>query len=280
MHSRLHQQELQDGLGDLVALSALPRLLAEDEPGALAEHLAAILLKTLRLDLAYACVRDHSGGVHEATVTDSLIEDVLSEDQGPGSLHTLNRWEHWRNSTDGVVQLNGTTLHVSMRSIGLHAEWGLLGVASQRPEFPTQLEATKFQVIANYTWALIRGQHRWRSHPIGEPNGIPGERPSAPLSRRHPNGPDAVSDARHGGVRPSMTSEELKAGLKQLGLSQQKLARSIAVSVGTVKKWSQGKARIPGPAVLLIRLMIEKHQDLPTSFNSRPIDSSNRQREK
>ncbi len=78
MHSRLHQQELQDGLGDLVALSALPRLLAEDEPGALAEHLAAILLKTLRLDLAYACVRDHSGGVHEATVTDSLIEDVLS----------------------------------------------------------------------------------------------------------------------------------------------------------------------------------------------------------
>ncbi len=73
-----------------------------------------------------------------------------------------------------------------------------------------------------------------------------------------------------------MTSEELKAGLKRLGLSQQKLARSIAVSVGNIKKWSQGKARIPGPAVLLIRLMIEKHQDVITPFNSQPIDSSNR----
>ncbi|MDF2457636.1 MAG: hypothetical protein K0S79_52 [Nitrospira sp.] len=67
MHSRAHEQELQYGLCDLVALSAFPGLLADDEPAKLAKHLAELLLSTLRLDLAYACVRDQSGGVHEAT---------------------------------------------------------------------------------------------------------------------------------------------------------------------------------------------------------------------
>ena len=50
-----------------------------------------------------------------------------------------------------------------------------------------------------------------------------------------------------------MTPTEFRAGRKQLGLSQNALARLFRVSHGrTVRRWECGERDIPGPAVVLM----------------------------
>jgi hypothetical protein len=139
---------------------------------------------------------------------------------------------------------------------------GLICAASHRPEFPTTLDVMTFQIVANYAWALIRAQNRRGPNLPSDVNGVCRETAQAWLPWRsiseHPIGPDAVIPARNSGFRSSMTPEELKVNLKRLGLSQRIFARCISVSVGTVKKWAQGRAKIPGPAILLIQLMLSR----------------------
>jgi hypothetical protein len=264
------RREIHERLSAFVALSVLPGLLAADEPGALADHLGDVILSTLHLDLAYACVRDTAGGVYEATRTVPLPADAPCAEQELFSRRMRRLLEQSHDCRDRAVHYNGVRLHVSMRSVGLHAEWGLIGGASRRPGFPTDLEAMTLQILSNYTWALVQEQHR---------RSADGPLKTSPV-RRSPQGlfhrvaPERtwrfgpIVPARNRTRRDAMTPEELKTHLKRLGLSQQKLARSISVSVGTVKKWVQGKARISGPAAFLIRLMAEQHEHADTG--SRP----------
>jgi hypothetical protein len=112
------EQDLHSWLSDLVALSALPGLLANDEPSALAGHLAEILLSSLNLNLAYACVRDELGGAWEATRTHGLRKE-----QHLNATHLLNLLDRRLDCLDSSVHHAATGLHLHLRPIGLHAEW-------------------------------------------------------------------------------------------------------------------------------------------------------------
>ncbi|KKN04927.1 hypothetical protein LCGC14_1092430 [marine sediment metagenome] len=54
-----------------------------------------------------------------------------------------------------------------------------------------------------------------------------------------------------------MTPTEFRAGRKQLGLSQNALARLFRVSAGrTVRRWECDERDIPGPVVVLMTWLI------------------------
>ena len=55
---------------------------------------------------------------------------------------------------------------------------------------------------------------------------------------------------------PTMTSEELRAVRAELSITQREAAEKFGVSLSGYKKWEEGVASIPGPAVLLIRYIL------------------------
>lgn len=61
-----------------------------------------------------------------------------------------------------------------------------------------------------------------------------------------------------GEVQPSRTFEfpetEVHALREQFGLSQEKFARLVGISVGTLRNWEQGRRKPEGPARVLLRV--------------------------
>jgi putative transcriptional regulator len=61
-----------------------------------------------------------------------------------------------------------------------------------------------------------------------------------------------------GTLQPSRTFEspetEVRALRKQFGLSQDKFAHLMGISVGTLRNWEQGRRRPEGPARVLLRV--------------------------
>lgn len=56
-----------------------------------------------------------------------------------------------------------------------------------------------------------------------------------------------------------MTPNELRKIRSQLGLSTAGLAKLLMVSDGrTVRRWEAGDREIPGPAIVLLRLLAKK----------------------
>jgi len=59
-----------------------------------------------------------------------------------------------------------------------------------------------------------------------------------------------------------MTTEEYRAALDKLGISQQGVGRLFAVGARTSRRWALGEARIPMPVAILLRLMLKKKMKL------------------
>jgi putative transcriptional regulator len=61
-----------------------------------------------------------------------------------------------------------------------------------------------------------------------------------------------------GTMRPSRKFEfpqtEVRALRKQFGLSQDKFAHLVGISVGTLRNWEQGRRKPEGPARVLLRI--------------------------
>jgi transcriptional regulator with XRE-family HTH domain len=51
-----------------------------------------------------------------------------------------------------------------------------------------------------------------------------------------------------------MTGKELKARLKEIGLTQKAMAELCGITEHGVSKWARGKAPVPGYAVTIIEL--------------------------
>ncbi len=65
-------------------------------------------------------------------------------------------------------------------------------------------------------------------------------------------------------AHPSMTPTELADAIKSLGLpSGYALAKRIGVTPRTVQKWLAGKAPIPQPVAMLVRMMLEGKGNSP-----------------
>ena len=64
-----------------------------------------------------------------------------------------------------------------------------------------------------------------------------------------------------GTMQPSRSFEfpetEVRALREQFGLSQDKFADLVGISVGTLRNWEQGRRRPVGPAMVLLRVISE-----------------------
>ena len=56
---------------------------------------------------------------------------------------------------------------------------------------------------------------------------------------------------------PALSPAEFLEARRALGLSQAALARALGVTIRTIGRWEHGARRIPGPAVLLLRRLLE-----------------------
>ena len=69
---------------------------------------------------------------------------------------------------------------------------------------------------------------------------------------------------RKGALQPSRTFEfpetEVRSLREQFGLSQDKFAHLVGISVGTLRNWEQGRRRPEGPARVLLRVA-SKHPE-------------------
>jgi len=54
---------------------------------------------------------------------------------------------------------------------------------------------------------------------------------------------------------PTMTSEELHALRKSIGLTQEQAAEKFGVDIRSYRRWENGERGIPGPAVVLARIL-------------------------
>ncbi len=57
-----------------------------------------------------------------------------------------------------------------------------------------------------------------------------------------------------------MTSDQFRAALAELQLSQAAFARLAMVNARTVRRWCDGTRAVPGPVVALLQVMITKDE--------------------
>ena len=78
-----------------------------------------------------------------------------------------------------------------------------------------------------------------------------------------------------GTMQPSRTFEfpetEVKAIREQFGLSQNKFAHLVGISVGTLRNWEQGRRRPEGPARVLLQVAAKHPEALLDIAGKRPL---------
>ncbi|MEP6887241.1 MAG: hypothetical protein ABI945_02860 [Nitrospirales bacterium] len=239
-------------MSDPAAISAFSALLSRHEPSHIADRLAEVVRIALHLDVAYVSLRDQ-GGVHEAIHVAPAFTGAR-----PTWQHLLIQWARRSPDPSDSPPSEENGLRFILRPIGPDAEWGFIGAACGRPEFPTMLNTMLLEFIAQFTGSVVREQHETEIRPpVKTYAAALGLLNSLMTQAKRQRGPDTIIPLHRLHARLSMTPEELKLSLKTLRLSQLQLARCISVSRAAVKKWCQGRARIPGPAVLIIKLMLE-----------------------
>jgi C4-dicarboxylate-specific signal transduction histidine kinase len=140
MPSEIHRLRL--ALRDLVALSTIPAAWVGREPPAIAAGLADVLMSALDLDFAYVRLRDPNG------------DGDVDVTRGNG----WHAFPEWIERHLGVVGSrkeiirevgNGVARRGLVIPIGLDAAGGLVAVASDRSDFPTETDQLLLSVAAN-----------------------------------------------------------------------------------------------------------------------------------
>ncbi len=139
-------RRLRATVGDLLALSTIPEMWLGREPSAIVAELADVLIESLQLDFAFARLSDPNGLQNvEATRGDSW--------------KTFPEWLQQRLAVSGgrisekeiVTKVSGVEGSGSglVIPIGVNGERGLVAAASNRPDFPNQIDQQLLSVAAN-----------------------------------------------------------------------------------------------------------------------------------
>ena len=132
-------------VSDLLALTTIPEAWVERDPAAIATDLADLLIESLMLDFAFVRLRDPIGR-QVAEVTRGSSWKAFPEwlQQHLAASGQLSRQEIVTN-VGGV----GESSHGIVIPIGVNSERGLLAAASDRPDFPDQIDHQLLSVAAN-----------------------------------------------------------------------------------------------------------------------------------
>src|SRR5438105_9137234 len=136
---------LRTALRDLVALSTIPAAWIGREPSTIAAGLADVLVGSLQLDFAFVRLCDPNGGA---------AVDVTRGDAWKAFPEWLERHrppvgQSWRKEIipdvgGGVERCRGLVI-----PIGVNADGGLVAVACDRADFPTETDQLLLSVAAN-----------------------------------------------------------------------------------------------------------------------------------
>ena len=137
---------LRTALRDLVALSTIPAAWIGREPSTIAAGLADVLVGSLQLDFAFVRLCDPNGGA---------AVDVTRGDTWKAFPEWLERHrpavgQSWRKEIipdvgGGVERCRGLVI-----PIGVNADGGLVAVACDRTDFPTETDQLLLSVAANH----------------------------------------------------------------------------------------------------------------------------------
>src|SRR3989442_4392779 len=143
-------RRLQGCINDLISVLALPAMWRGQESVKIVSTLLDVLLGMLRLDFAYARLKDPIGGAPIEMVRLAQSRNLTAQPQEIGEV--LNGWvgddpQKWpllvRNPLgDGDVSI------VPLR-LGLQGEIGVIVAGSQRADFPVETERLLLSVAAN-----------------------------------------------------------------------------------------------------------------------------------
>ena len=141
---------LQRCIDDLVALLGLPAVWNGREPSQVIEILLDVLLRMLRLDIAYARVKD--------PVTDTPVEVLRVAPSCNLNQHEIPKvfggWFEGRaqESLAGMrTRLGDKDMSILPVPLGVHGETGMILIGSSRADFPGQTESLLLSVAANQT---------------------------------------------------------------------------------------------------------------------------------
>src|SRR5947208_4540998 len=137
---------LRTALRDLVALSTIPAAWVGREPSTIAAGLADVLVGALHLDFAFVRLCDPNGGA---------AVDVTRGDTWKAFPEWLERHrppvgQSWRKEIIPDVGGGGERCRGLVVPIGVNADGGLVAVACDRADFPTETDQLLVSVAANH----------------------------------------------------------------------------------------------------------------------------------
>src|SRR5438105_8298823 len=137
---------LRTALRDLVALSTIPAAWVGREPSTIAAGLADVLVRSLQLDFAFVRLCDPNGGA---------AVDVTRGDAWKAFPEWLERHrppvgQSWRKEIIPDVGGDGARCCGLVVPIGVNADGGLVAVACERTDFPTETDQLILSVAANH----------------------------------------------------------------------------------------------------------------------------------
>src|ERR1700739_2881770 len=143
---------LRTALRDLVALSAVPAAWVGKDPPAIAADLADVLISSLYLDFAFVRLCDPDGGAAVEIARGSawpVFPEWLRRYLSVNG--RLSRREIVRGIGDGAQGGSGIVIPV-----GVDAEGGLVAAASDRADFPSEIDQLLLSVAANHAATAFR----------------------------------------------------------------------------------------------------------------------------
>src|SRR4051812_2779163 len=155
--STIDVQKLRRGLGDLAALSALPVIWTESDPGRIAESLADALLHMLHLELVYVLVRDraYESPVEVAHTARGPAPTAQAEEIGRALDPWLNTHDPSRTPSSIANPLGSGMTRIVCPPFGIEARGGVLVACSPRADFPTDVDRLLLGVAANQVAILL-----------------------------------------------------------------------------------------------------------------------------
>src|SRR6201987_4257829 len=143
---------LRRALRDLVALSTVPAVWVGREPPAIAAGLVDVLINSLFLDFAFVRLCDPNGGAAVEIARGSAWQAFPEWLQQYLAVNVrLSRREIVRETGGGAQGSRGIVIPV-----GVDAEGGMVAAASDRADFPSEIDQLLLSVAANHDATAFR----------------------------------------------------------------------------------------------------------------------------
>ena len=149
-HTADEVKHLRACINDLISLVTLPAIWTGGEPSDIVGTLLDVVLRVLRLDFAYARVRESIYGTQIEMFRAAGSRDVTTRPEEIGD--AFSGWladepHRWPSRVPNPIG-SGDVCVVPLR-LGLQDEIGVIVAGSQRPDFPDETERLLLRVAAN-----------------------------------------------------------------------------------------------------------------------------------